>query len=162
MGIILHIRRFQSHNYGSLLNENRERIPGSPSLQRWRPHSTTRTQSTRPRNQTGKRLEHRCHFRRKRRQTSACEIRLPIRRNLLAMEGVHELMPELTPEERQRIYQEEKARFETRVELEKGRITVGKVIGYGFLAIVGFLFLLFLIASFAMSMESPEDTARRE
>jgi hypothetical protein len=56
-------------------------------------------------------------------------------------------MAELTPEERQRIYLEEKARLEVRRELEGQKTSAGKVFGYAVLAVLGLLVLLFIAGS---------------
>ena len=49
-------------------------------------------------------------------------------------------MAELTPEERQRIYLEEKARLEFRRQLQPKKIGFGKIIGY--LALAGIRLLV--------------------
>jgi hypothetical protein len=54
-------------------------------------------------------------------------------------------MPDLTPEERQKIYLEEKARVEVRRELEGQRTGAGKIIGYIILGAFGFVVLLWII-----------------
>ena len=65
-------------------------------------------------------------------------------------------MPELTPEERQRIYLDEKARIEVRRELEGQKTSVGKVIGIIVLCGIGLLVVLFIIGS---AMEHSDDDA---
>jgi hypothetical protein len=64
-------------------------------------------------------------------------------------------MPALTPEERQRIYLEEKARLEIRHELEGKKTSAGKVIGYIVLSIIGLFVVLLVIGS----MMEESDTA---
>ncbi|MGA2716010.1 MAG: hypothetical protein ABSG41_23160 [Bryobacteraceae bacterium] len=59
-------------------------------------------------------------------------------------------MPELTPEEREKIYLEEKARLEFRRELEPKKIGVGKFIGYVALGGLALLVLMFIIGSVIM------------
>jgi len=63
---------------------------------------------------------------------------------------------ELTPEERQKIYLEEKARLEVRRELEGQKTSPAKVIGYAILGVLGLLVVLFIIGS---AMEQSSDTA---
>ena len=65
-------------------------------------------------------------------------------------------MPDLTPEERHRIYQDEKARLEVRRELEGRKTSVGKVIGIVVLCGIGFLVVLFI---FGNAMEQSQDAA---
>jgi hypothetical protein len=65
-------------------------------------------------------------------------------------------MAELTPEERQKIYLEEKARLEVRRELEGQKTSAGKIIGYVILGVLGLLVVLFIIGS---AMEQSSDTA---
>jgi hypothetical protein len=56
-------------------------------------------------------------------------------------------MAELTPEERERIYLEEKARLEIRQELAPKKTSVGKVIGVVLLCGFGLLMFLVIIGS---------------
>jgi hypothetical protein len=56
-------------------------------------------------------------------------------------------LPDLTLEERQRIYQEEKARLEARRELEGKKTSIGKVIGIIVLCVIGLLVVMFMIGS---------------
>ena len=63
-------------------------------------------------------------------------------------------MAELTPEERQKIYLEEKARLEVRQQLEGKKTGVGKVIGIIVLCGFGLLILLMIIGSL---MEQSQD-----
>jgi hypothetical protein len=63
-------------------------------------------------------------------------------------------MPDLTPEERQRIYLEEKARLEIRRELEGKKTSVGKIIGSIMLCGFGFLALMWIIGSFSQQSET--------
>ena len=53
-------------------------------------------------------------------------------------------MAELTPEERQKIYLEEKARLEVRRELGGQKTSAGKIIGYVILGVLGLLVVLFI------------------
>ena len=65
------------------------------------------------------------------------------------------IMADLTPEERQKIYLEEKARLEVRRELlEESKTSTGKVFGYIILGICGLLILLFIAGS---AMEKMKD-----
>jgi hypothetical protein len=63
-------------------------------------------------------------------------------------------MADLTPEQRQRIYLEEKARLEVRRELEGKKTSIGKVFGIAVLCGLGLLFVLFIIGS---GMEQSHD-----
>jgi cytoskeletal protein RodZ len=65
-------------------------------------------------------------------------------------------MADLTPEERQKIYLEEKARLEARRQLEGNKTSAGKVIGYIVLGVLGLLVILFVIGS---AMQQSEDAA---
>lgn len=65
-------------------------------------------------------------------------------------------MAELTPEERQKIYLEEKARLEVRRELEGTKTSAGKIIGYVVLGLFAFLIVMFILGS---AMEQSQDTA---
>jgi hypothetical protein len=64
-------------------------------------------------------------------------------------------MADLTPEERQRIYLDEKVRLEVRQELEGKKTSAGKVIGYTFLSIIG-LFVVLLIIGSAMQQSDTD------
>lgn len=68
-------------------------------------------------------------------------------------------MADLTPEERERIYLEEKARLEARRELESRKIGAGKVIGYFVLAIVGLLVMLFVFGIATEESREQSETA---
>jgi hypothetical protein len=68
-------------------------------------------------------------------------------------------MADLTPEERQRIYLEEKTRLEVRRELEGKKTSVSKVIGVIALCGFGLLVLLFIIGS-AMQQSEDADFAK--
>jgi hypothetical protein len=65
-------------------------------------------------------------------------------------------MAELTPEERQRIYLEEKARLEVRRELEGKKTGAGRVIGYVVLCVVGLLVFLFIVGSAIQQSEDAD------
>jgi hypothetical protein len=65
-------------------------------------------------------------------------------------------MPDLSPEERQRIYLEEKARHEIRHEIEGKKTSFGKVIGISVLCVIALLILLAVIGS---SMEESQSAA---
>lgn len=66
-------------------------------------------------------------------------------------------MAELTPEERQKIYLEEKARLEVRRELlEETKTSTGKVFGYIILGICGLLILLFIAGSAMQQMKDDQ------
>jgi hypothetical protein len=56
-------------------------------------------------------------------------------------------MPDLTPEERQRIYFEEKARMEVRRELERPKTSAGRVIGVVVLCGLALLIVLIIIGN---------------
>lgn len=56
-------------------------------------------------------------------------------------------MNELTPEERQKIYAEEKARLEIRQEIQGKKRGIGSVLGFVALAILALLVLLFVAGS---------------
>jgi hypothetical protein len=74
--------------------------------------------------------------------------------------GILSDMADLTPEERQKIYLEEKARLEVRRELlESTKTNAGKVFGYIILGICGLLILL-LIAGGAMQQLKDEQFAK--
>ncbi|HYL74957.1 MAG TPA: hypothetical protein VEU96_12175 [Bryobacteraceae bacterium] len=62
-------------------------------------------------------------------------------------------MADLTPEERQRIYMEEKARLEVRRELEGKKTSPGKVIGIVTLCIVGLLVSLFILGNIRQHLD---------
>jgi hypothetical protein len=65
-------------------------------------------------------------------------------------------MAELTPEQRQQIYLEEKARIEFRRQFEPKKIGFGKIIGYVVLGGIGLLVVLWMIGS---AMENSQDAA---
>ena len=69
---------------------------------------------------------------------------------------------ELTPEERQRIYLEEKARMEARRDIESKRLTAGKVIGWLVMGLFGVYALMWVVSYINTSMESPLARARDE
>lgn len=68
-------------------------------------------------------------------------------------------MPELTPEERQRILAEEKARLEIRRELEGKKTSVGKILGIIVLFGFGIIVLLMIIG---YTLQENEDEAFRK
>ncbi len=65
-------------------------------------------------------------------------------------------MAELTPEERQKIYLEEKARWEVRREFEGPKINIGKVVMYVFFGGLALLVVLLILGS---EMEQSHETA---
>ena len=67
-------------------------------------------------------------------------------------------MAQLTPEERQKIYLEEKARLEFRRELEPQKIGFGKIIGYVVLGGIGLLVVLWMIGSAMQQSETASNT----
>ncbi|HUA19519.1 MAG TPA: hypothetical protein VMB25_12300 [Bryobacteraceae bacterium] len=69
-------------------------------------------------------------------------------------------MAELTPEERQRIYLEEKVRLEARRDIESKRITPGKFIGYALLVILGLFIVAWIAGSLEESAKTPEQRAK--
>ena len=68
-------------------------------------------------------------------------------------------MADLTPEERQRIYLEEKARLEVRHELEGKKTSVGKVIGI--LVLCGFALLVVMFIIGSVVPQSEEDAFKK-
>jgi hypothetical protein len=68
-------------------------------------------------------------------------------------------MAELTPEEREKIYLEEKARLEVRRELEGEKASTGSVIGWIVLCVFGLLFILW-IAGTNMQHEKDAEFAK--
>jgi hypothetical protein len=68
-------------------------------------------------------------------------------------------MPDLTPEERQRIYLEEKARLEVRRELEGKKTSVGKIIGI--IVLCGFVLLVVTFIIGYLGLQSEEDAFKK-
>lgn len=70
-------------------------------------------------------------------------------------------MADLTPEERQRIYLEEKVRLEARREIESKRVGPGKIILYVFLALFGLLIIFSISDSVSESRQTPKERAKQ-
>lgn len=66
---------------------------------------------------------------------------------------------ELSPEEREKIYLEEKARLEVRQELDGKRVGAGAVIGYVVFAVIGLFLVLLMIGAVMESNDSAKFNA---
>lgn len=69
---------------------------------------------------------------------------------------------ELTPQERERIYEEERIRLDARRRLSRDGLGIGRIAGYAVLGIVALLVFMWIVGSIETANEDPKDAAKRE